>query len=353
LQQSTTLVLARLRRQGAWIIGLPRWTLVVFIGLLGILRTGFYWYQTDWAILRDQISIFPEALTWQATSWGNLAIARLFGFSEPWHWYGMHAVLTLLAFLLPLFLIRSLSQRGFAVFLFLWALAPVWSTLLMWIGFYDVLTVIGGILIALGSRSWMIVLGAVIMSSGNPEQAILACVAYLILTITPQLRDRRRAAIVATIFAAAAYVPVRIWMTSQDALSRDEHLRSVADGIRFIVNDWPSSIFWWYGVLWILVALFVLAQRGWTILAALMGLIGIPAAAVLVTHDGNRVFWMVSIVTTMAMIRYLSMKAEESEQTESFLPLAAFLVFVVPSAAGGFFFGASTVGGALRSVLGN
>jgi hypothetical protein len=342
----------RLRRQGAWIATRPRWVLVLVVGLLGILRTGFYWYQTDWTILRDQISIFPEALTWQATSWGNLAIARLLGFNEPWHWYGMHAVLTLVAFLLPLVMVRSLSQRGFAVFLVLWALAPVWSTLLMWIGFYDVLTVIGGILVALGSRFWIVVLGAVIMSSGNPEQAILACIAYVILTITRQLRDCRRMAIVAVATSIIAYVPVRIWMSSQDALSRDEHLRSATDGLRYIVNDWPSSIFWWFGVLWIVIAMFVLAQRRWFIIAALVSLIGIPAAAVLITHDGNRVFWMVSIVATVALIRRISLRAQETDRSESFLPIALFLVVITPSAAGGLFFAVSTLGGAARSLLG-
>jgi len=129
-------------------------------------------------------------------------------------------------------------------------------------------------------------------------------------------------------------------------------LRPLTDGLRYLAENWPSSIFWWFGVLWILVFLLVLGQSRSGAITSFIALILIPGAAVVLTYDGNRVFWLVSVVVTIALIRFFSVETDRRPQSVILLPFVYLLVILLPVPGGGAFFAITTVYGLGSELVG-
>jgi hypothetical protein len=347
LDPNLRILLRRTTEFGAGFSRLPRVLQVAIVAVLEMGRVGLYWFDKDWETISSEIRSFPVAEGYQGYSWGNLLVAKIAGFDEAWEWYIFHAVLTLVVLVLPLVFIRKLTNVGFSIFLVLWALAPVTTTLLLWVGMYDVVTVLGAVLIAFSTRLVGVIPAAVIMSSGNPEQAVVASVAYIFLTFTGPFRERRLLALVAFLTTIAAYVPVRLWASAQEAPSRIDLLGSPLAGVLRLINEWPGSVFWWYGPLWLVVLAFILMQSRWGALWSAAALILIPGVAAFVTTDWHRVFWLVTVIGLILVIRRLVEAMQHSRAGFTVISVAIIALVIFPTVLGGFFFFMATLGSLL------
>lgn len=323
---------------------IPRSAFVVFVFALAILRNGFDLFDLDWAVTGSAIDRLPEAVNYISWSWGNLLIARILGVQDQSSWYALHGVLTVVALLLPLVLVRRLRRLEFHTFTVYWFLLPVVGSLLMWIGMYDVISVIGAVIVALSRRLWQAAVGAVIMSAGNPEQAIIAAGAFLLVAHHTELKDHRRSAWAAFIVSLVGFLGSRLLIVGDLTDDRSDLLRSPLESFELLIMNWPSSIWGWNGVLWFFViAVFVTSTwRDRGLLA--LGLLLIPAAAVFVTYDWDRVYWLVTTASLVALGYRYAQSHLASSLRGGVLAFGLISLIIVPTKSGGTFFLISAIG---------
>ena len=328
----------------AWVTRIPRTAFVAVVFALAFVRNGFDLFDLDWAVTGSAIERLPEAVNYISWSWGNLLIAKLLGVQDQNTWYALHVALTVVALFLPLIAARRLHRPEFHTFAVYWFLLPVVGSLLMWIGMYDVISVIGAVTIALSRSWWQAALGAVIMSAGNPEQAIIAAGAFLVVAHHTNLRAHRSPAWVAFVVSLIAFAGSRFLIAGDSTDDRSDLLRSPLESFELLVLNWPSSIWGWNGIVWLFViAVFVVSSWKDRGLLAL-GLLLIPAAAVFVTYDWDRVYWLVTTASLVALGCRFAQSHLSSSLRGGVLALALISLIIIPTKSGGTFFLISTIG---------
>ena len=163
--------------------------------LLVIFRNGLnYWgydyYALAWA------RAWPKPLSvFSVENFGNLAIARALGINSRIGWVGLHLVLTAMFFvLLVYFISREIADVSAKQSLFVVLLAsPLTMMLMQEIGYFDVLTVIGALILANANSISFQILGAIVMASGNTPQALIAtfifCFSVTLLSRTSVIKS--------------------------------------------------------------------------------------------------------------------------------------------------------------------
>lgn len=323
---------------------IPRTAFAAVVFALAVVRNGFDLFDLDWAVTGSAIERLPEAVTYMSWSWGNLLIAKLLGVQDQNTWYAIHGALTVVALFLPLIAARRLHRPDFHTFAVYWFLLPVVGSLLMWIGMYDVISVIGAVTVAMSRRWWQAALGAVIMSAGNPEQAIVAAGAFLLVAHHTNLKDHRRPAWVAFFVSLIAFVGSRLFIVGDVTDDRSDLLRSPAESFELLIMNWPSSIWGWNGIVWFFViAVFVVSSWKDRGLLAL-GLLLIPAAAVFVTYDWDRVYWLVTTASLVALGYRYAQSHLSSSMRGGLLAVGLISLVIIPTKSGGTFFLISAIG---------
>jgi len=238
---------------------------------------------------------FPQAVGYFSASFGQVVIASGLGITTTTQWVILHVVLIVIALGVAFYLIskEDTEQRSFMILVL--ASATATSSLFVSIGKYDVITYLGAVIVALSRTLPGASVGALIMASGNPEQALVASAAMLALSVAPEFRKLRFRALSVAAVAASAWFAVQVWFRASGVESSrlsilTEYLgESVAR-----VMAYPGMALWsWMGVGWLIVlaSLFVVARtsRTWILIA----LVVIPGIATLITADGGRVFGLV------------------------------------------------------------
>ena len=329
---------------------LPRTVFAMGLLALALVRSGFNLFSFDWTVATESINRFPEATSYGSWSWGNVVLAKILGIDNQASWYALHIVLTLICLVLPLAFAGRMPRQSFYPFAIYWLLLPVVGSLLMWVGMYDVVTVIGATIVAFSRNWWQAAIGAVIWSSGNPEQAVVGSAILLALTFTESLRLQRRTASVAFIATLIGFGLSRILITGEIAQTRSDLLRPFSDGLRELIFNWPASVWGWNGIIWfVLLAMFLVSGRKDRFI--LVGaLVVVPAVSVLITYDWDRVYWLVTVAALISLgRRYAHLLPATSAAFRGALLLAGlFAMLVVPTENGGFFFLISSVGELLR-----
>jgi hypothetical protein len=153
-----------------WITGF-----IYLAPLLVIFRNGLnYWGYDHYAL--SWSAAWPEPLSvFSVEDFGNLAIAHLLGVDTRLGWASLHLGLTVTFFLLLIhFVNREIAEVNAKQSLFVVLLASPLSMMLMQeIGYFDVLTLIGALLMATAKSRWAQIIGAIVMSSGNTPQALV------------------------------------------------------------------------------------------------------------------------------------------------------------------------------------
>lgn len=327
---------------------IPRALFVVAVLAFVIVRNGFDFFEFDWAVTSESIRLFPEAVNFASWSWGNLVLAKIFGVQDQSTWYALHAVLTIIALLLPLVLVRNLHGSEFHTFTIFWFLLPVVGSLLMWIGMYDVMTVIGSIIVGLSRRPWQAAVGAVIMSAGNPEQAIVGTFAFLLTVHHSAMRVHRRPAWTAFVVSLIAFIASRMLISAETATDRSGLLRAPLEGLEYLVLNWPSSVWSWNGILWFFVIATIVLSKGRDRVLILASLILIPAIAVFLTYDWARVYWLTTMTSLVALGYTFAKSGLESTFRGGVLALGMISLVIVPPTVGGTFFLISKFGAVLN-----
>ena len=162
--------------------------------ILVIFRNGLnYWgydyYALSWA------KVWPKPLSvFSVENFGNLALARVLGINSRIGWVGLHIFLTAFFFLLLIYFVNrellDISGKQ-SMFIVIFA-SPLSMMLMQEIGYFDVITIIGALILASARSTFIQILGAVVMASGNTPQAMIAafifCSSVALLSSTKNLK---------------------------------------------------------------------------------------------------------------------------------------------------------------------
>jgi hypothetical protein len=137
----------------------------------GINFIGYDYYGIDWA------RKWPKPISvYSVENSGDLILAKLFSTYSRVSWMVLHLALTLLLFVL-VFLYCSFERipikQKQTLFLLIFA-SPLTMLVFQEIGWHDVVTIIGALILAFGKNTPSRILGILIMCSGNTPQAMVA-----------------------------------------------------------------------------------------------------------------------------------------------------------------------------------
>ena len=161
----------------------------IFILILrnGINFWGYDYYAISWA------KEWPRAVSqFSVENSGNLMLAKLLSIDSRVSWMVLHGLLTVFFFLLVAFFIsREKLFDSQKRTLFTLILASALSMMLMQeIGYFDVITILGALILAFGNNMTVKILGTIVMCSGNTPQALIATLLLGTLVSLTQIQRR-------------------------------------------------------------------------------------------------------------------------------------------------------------------
>ena len=296
--------LTPVRAVGSWVLNSPPWLLGVAALALALVRNGIH-FDIGSADFVAGAQSLPKPLNWFSSSWGPQLFGRITGLDHSvWTWNAGFLVATLLALLagVVVILLRPTPRRRLAVILL--ACSPLPTVLLYGVGRYDIFLITGAALVALSRRWWIVLLGALIACSANPEQSVVAAACLLLVSMAPRFRAKRRDALIFGSVAVVNWVAVSLWFAAFDVDGSRARLFPVwiAKSVQGFAEAFPLSLYSWFGALWLLV-LFVAGSltgrsRWWVV----SGLFLVPGLFTVTTLDGTRVFVCVAAAAALFVV---------------------------------------------------
>ena len=186
----------------------------VFIALIfrnGINFIGQDYYALGWA------KEWPKPTsTYSVENAGNIILAKLFSVDSRVSWMLMHLVLTFLLLLLVVaccsFQESSYEQKQTIFFLII--TSPLTMMIMQQIGWHDVITIIGAVILAFSDRTILRVVGTLIMCLGNTPQALVSTFLFgLLLNTILNLNTKFNLKFfVPFLFALGIWILERFWL---------------------------------------------------------------------------------------------------------------------------------------------
>jgi len=238
---------------------------------------------------------FPQAVGYYSASFGQVIMAYGLGVTTTTQWVVLHAVLIAIALGVAFYLISKAGPERRSFIILVLASATATSSLFVSIGKYDVITYLGAVLLALARTLPGAAVGALIMVSGNPEQAVVASLALVFLSLAPAFSDLRLRGLVAGAIAGTAWFGVQTWFRfSEMETGRAELLLEyLGQSLSQVIVSPGTSLWSWLNAGWLLVVFMTLSAPRSSMKWIIAGLVVIPGLATIVTADGARVFGLI------------------------------------------------------------
>ena len=274
---------------------------------------------------------FPRAVGYFSASFGQVIIAHGLGVTTTTQWVFLHVVLFAVALGVAFYLISNADPERRSFMVLVLASATATSSLFISIGKYDVVTFLGAVVLALGKTLPGSLAGAFIMASGNPEQAIVASVALLVLSCAREFREARSRAVIGILVSMSVWLAVQFWFSASEMpTGRIQLLPEYLSESLARVVAFPGLSTWsWLNSGWLLITLIVVlaprASRVW-ILAALVAL---PGIATVITADGGRVFGMIVLPAYLTSAMWFGRQTLQASQRSSTLVGVALVALIV------------------------
>ena len=193
---------------------LPFYFIPVFF--LIVLRNGINFIGQDYYAL-EWANEWPEPISiYSVENAGNIILAKLFSVDSRVSWMLMHLILTLLLLLLMIaycsFQELFLEQKQTLCLLIL--TSPLAMMIMQQIGWHDVVTIIGALILAFSDRTVLRLLGTLIMCLGNTPQALVSTLLFgLLLNTVLSLNTKLNFKFfMPFFFASAIWILERFWL---------------------------------------------------------------------------------------------------------------------------------------------
>lgn len=241
------------------------WVFSTFFVIVMLVKDGIgFFYVFDPAVVSAEFPIpldGPDASSfgWPLIVW----VLQIESYRGLWL---IPLAVTLVAALVlaPLLCLRFDRPTAFALTLVL-LLGPIPMSLLSHLGRHDFLVVVGGVALVLSlNRPVLAVLAALVMSSGNPEQAMVASILLLLAILLTQRNQFRSASIAAATTSVIYWLAVTALLSVTGSSSRIATLTSVIpDASRIALSNLPVLLWATYGLTSFALVAMLIATRGW------------------------------------------------------------------------------------------
>ncbi len=328
--------------------GLPTWCFLAWVAALLIARSGVSWSGFD-ELLRFGREFPHPGTTFRSNAVLGPAFSWLTRADSPTRWLVLHGVVTAGWFSTVVVLLRRAvgSARQ-------WRVAVVWlsfvsstTSLLRHVGSYDVFTLWGAALVALGGTTWTSVLGGALLGATNAEQGVLALICGALVhralprvdgPVDPLARARiewrSTLAVIAPALGGlvAARLAVLVWFGQ---LGAEVQGRSQAfgellhDALMNAGSLGGTGAYSWLAGGWVLVlvTLWYLRHHPLRWVAVACGVVLVPAAATVTTLDGSRVFGAVGAIALLVLLVRVVPRVERPDGTWLLQGAAALMLF--------------------------
>jgi len=278
--------------------------------------------------------LFPDPAGYYSASFGQVLFANAFQLTNTTMWIAAHIALTLIVIGMALWLINRNFSADRSFMLLILAATTSMATVMISIGKYDIFTFAGGLLLILARSNWAVVLGALLLASGNPEQAILASLSLLVLSRSDVFGKYRTRSVIALSVSILAWISVQIWFWSAGLSTGRLALVSeyLGESLSNLLTAPLQEIWSWLGVGWVIVLAALILMKGKERIILAVALIAIPAAATVITADGARVFGAIVLPSFLALgIWLVTTKIQVSRYSKQAVGLFLILLILLPS----------------------
>ncbi|CAN1484317.1 hypothetical protein MCEZE9_00032 [Candidatus Nanopelagicaceae bacterium] len=151
-------------------------TVVPVIGISVTLRNGLNFWGYDFYAL-DWAKVWPHpSSVFSVENFGDLALAHLLRIDSRVGWFSLHLGLSLIYFMLLILFSHTsnLDNEKRKTLFVIFAACPITMMIMQEIGYFDVITILGAIILGCGTSTPTRIVGAAIMASGNTPQALIA-----------------------------------------------------------------------------------------------------------------------------------------------------------------------------------
>lgn len=289
---------------GEWLLELSLARFVLLCVAVTVFRDGFWLYESD-ANFVAMAAGFPHDPTVWYESWLYLLLPNLLGATTLVPFMVLYGGVTVVCLVLLVALpVRQLGGELARFFVVAVVASGLPEVIVYEVGFYDVLTVLGVLVIVTCRRTWLVVLGAALMSGSNPPLAIVAAVAFLVLTGSARFRRWRDKSLVTLAVTAAGWVGADLWLHAIGGKGEISYLGSnLSTSATSFLYSVPLAISSWFGAAWVFVAAAIAAHRDRrSRLAMASALVVIPAIAAIATLDDTRVFVTVAALPFLVVV---------------------------------------------------
>ena len=291
----------RVSRLDRFLNDIPWVLFVIGLVLIGLLKAGIQLLGTPAAL-----ESWPEPLpTADSISYGNRSIAFILG----WEFSGAYAAISLcvsvVALAVLVFALRpgryGVDGRILAIVI---VLGPIGQVLMTNVGGHDAWMILGSLVTAaFGRKVGGVTVGVVLMSLGNPEQAVIAMGCLLVITLIPNFRERRRSTLFGLILAIALLGALSLYAMLVGVSTRGGYLEEyLLQGLNNFFINFPLSLFAILGISWIVVAWILTDMSNRNRLFFLVGIIAVPLVFTAITVDQTRVFVGLSSAALMTAL---------------------------------------------------
>ncbi|MFT3925064.1 MAG: hypothetical protein QM778_21190 [Myxococcales bacterium] len=260
------------------------------------------------------------------------ALPKLLGLESLTQWKLLHAGLTAGALLLAAtltFVTLGTGPRGRLALLWISA-SSMPSVLLNPREHYDVYTILGGTLLGLAPSPVVAALGGIVIGAANPEQALVAAAAWLIVA----WGSRPRRVVIPGALGLGASAVCCMLYAALSAHTGDTRLEilpaALGLSLRVAMQSGTMGLYACYGAAWLLVAGWLLLDPASTARKrrVALGMLLVPGLVTLATRDGTRVFVCTAWPAFLAfLVQSLEETREDADQPME--TLSALLVLSV------------------------
>jgi len=294
---------------GYWLLRIPMWLFVSFVGAVGVAKATFIWKTPN---VEGAAPVFPQA-TSSSDMLVGIGVVRLVQ-GNSWGYF----IVTMVALVAALVIVwragrpsdgSRVTDRIRLILAIAW---PFLMANLAWFGHGSEFLVLFVAMAVLLRSPLLWVLGTVGASLTHPTQAFATFVGLLVLTWAPEFRALRLRAVVGTSMGAISTVGFSIWMSAAGVPSRiDNALEVLLGSILNALRHGILGLYSGWGVWWVVVlAAFVLVGRRGKVAIIVSGIV-FPVIGTMVGWDGTRNFVAVAGATGLAFIWLLVKRDQE------------------------------------------
>jgi len=282
----------------------------------------------------------PKPIGYFSASLGNLIIGKLLGINSVTSWIVLHICLLLACLVIIVILIHRSDLAPRTAMIVIVAAVPVTATLFSTIGKYDVVTFLGATILGLSRHKVGVLAGALIMSLGNPELAILALISLLLLSNLAEFQLPKKYIQMGLACSVCLYLGIQIWMITGGIVSNRISLLPYYLGLSLsnFLNAPFYNLWSWYGFFWFLVVIPFLSMKGSSRKRLFLVFLVIPGMASIITADGVRVFSMIALPSLLVCCVWIMRRfVKNNKDFELFTGLLIILFVMIPNKGGGGF----------------